>query len=113
MELLHIDLFGPIKTSFVNGKKYGLVIVDDISRWTWVKFLKNKDESYYVFTTFWTHVQNKKNLKFVKVRINHGGEFENKYLENIFENNGISPIPELLIIMESLNEKIVLYKKWP
>src|ERR1044072_6323779 len=32
LELLHIDLFGPVKTASINGKKYGLVIVDDYSR---------------------------------------------------------------------------------
>src|SRR4051812_24344213 len=40
LELMHIDLFGPVKTTSVRGKKDGLVIVDDYSRWTWVKFLK-------------------------------------------------------------------------
>jgi hypothetical protein len=32
LELLHIDLFGPVSTASINGKKYGLVIVDDYSR---------------------------------------------------------------------------------
>ena len=32
LELLHFDLFGPVKTASVSGKKYGLVIVDDYSR---------------------------------------------------------------------------------
>lgn len=52
LELMHINLFGPVKTAFVNGKKYGLVIVDDYSRWTWIKFLKHKDESHSMFSTF-------------------------------------------------------------
>jgi len=43
LELLHIDLFGPVNTASLYGSKYGLVIVDDYSRWTWVKFLKSKD----------------------------------------------------------------------
>jgi hypothetical protein len=34
LELLHIDLFGPVSTASINGKKYGLVMVDDFSRWT-------------------------------------------------------------------------------
>ena len=34
LELLHIDLFGPINTASLYGSKYGLVIVDDYSRWT-------------------------------------------------------------------------------
>jgi hypothetical protein len=34
LELLHIDLFGQVSTASINGKKYGLVIVDDYRRWT-------------------------------------------------------------------------------
>nr|GEW78307.1 hypothetical protein [Tanacetum cinerariifolium] len=37
--LLHMDLCGPMRVESVNGKKYILVIVDDYSRFTWVKFL--------------------------------------------------------------------------
>ncbi|GJZ01701.1 retrovirus-related pol polyprotein from transposon TNT 1-94 [Tanacetum coccineum] len=40
--LLHMDLCGPIRVASVNGKKYILVIVDDYSRFTWVKFLSGK-----------------------------------------------------------------------
>lgn len=32
LELLHIDLFGPTRTTSINGKKYRLVIVDDYIR---------------------------------------------------------------------------------
>nr|GEW71263.1 Gag-Pol polyprotein [Tanacetum cinerariifolium] len=38
--LLHMDLCGPIHVKSVNGKKYILVIVDDYSRFTWVKCLR-------------------------------------------------------------------------
>ena len=41
-ELLDIDLFGPVTTKYLYGSKYGLVIVDDYNRWTWVKFLRKK-----------------------------------------------------------------------
>lgn len=44
LESLPVDLFGPIGTPSINGKKYGLVIVNDYRRWTWVKFLRSKDE---------------------------------------------------------------------
>nr|GEW30451.1 hypothetical protein [Tanacetum cinerariifolium] len=42
--LLHMDLCGPMRTESVNGKKYILVIFDDYSRFTWVKFLRSMDE---------------------------------------------------------------------
>nr|GFC24454.1 hypothetical protein [Tanacetum cinerariifolium]GFC25851.1 hypothetical protein [Tanacetum cinerariifolium] len=35
--LLHMDLCGPMCIASINGKKYILVIVDDYSRFTWVK----------------------------------------------------------------------------
>ncbi|GKF24845.1 integrase, catalytic region, zinc finger, CCHC-type containing protein, partial [Tanacetum coccineum] len=37
LDLLHMDLCGPMRIASVNGKKYILVIVDDYSRFTWVK----------------------------------------------------------------------------
>ncbi|GJY34551.1 integrase, catalytic region, zinc finger, CCHC-type containing protein [Tanacetum coccineum] len=43
--LLHMDLCGPMRVASVNGKKYILVIVDDYSRLTWVKYLRSKDEA--------------------------------------------------------------------
>ena len=55
LELLHIDLFGPDSTLSLYGSKYGLVIVDDYNRWTWVKFLRSRDNAYDVFNNFCTH----------------------------------------------------------
>ncbi|GKD59877.1 retrovirus-related pol polyprotein from transposon TNT 1-94, partial [Tanacetum coccineum] len=40
-----MDLCGPMCFASVNGKKYILIIVDDYSRFTWVKFLSLKDEA--------------------------------------------------------------------
>jgi hypothetical protein len=39
LELLHMDLFGPVAYLSIRGSKYGLVIVDAFSRFTWVFFL--------------------------------------------------------------------------
>ncbi|GKD22680.1 retrovirus-related pol polyprotein from transposon TNT 1-94 [Tanacetum coccineum] len=43
--LLHMDLSGPMCVASINRKKYILVIVDDYSWFTWVKFLASKDEA--------------------------------------------------------------------
>nr|GEV93910.1 integrase, catalytic region, zinc finger, CCHC-type, peptidase aspartic, catalytic [Tanacetum cinerariifolium] len=45
LHTLHIDLCGPMRVPSINGKKYILVIFDDYSRFTWVKFLRSKDET--------------------------------------------------------------------
>nr|GEV69946.1 hypothetical protein [Tanacetum cinerariifolium] len=43
--LLHMDLCRLMRVKSVNGKKYILVIVDDYSRFTWVKCLRSKNEA--------------------------------------------------------------------
>jgi hypothetical protein len=42
LEMLHIDLFDPVAYIRIGSKKYGLVIVDDYSHFTWVSFCKIK-----------------------------------------------------------------------
>ncbi|GJS34050.1 retrovirus-related pol polyprotein from transposon TNT 1-94 [Tanacetum coccineum] len=45
LKILHMDLGGPMRVASINGKKYILIIVDDYSRYTWVYFLRTKDEA--------------------------------------------------------------------
>lgn len=49
LELIHLDLVGPVQTLSIGGKKYILVMVDDFSRYTWVSFLKDKSETFHHF----------------------------------------------------------------
>ncbi|GKE63314.1 retrovirus-related pol polyprotein from transposon TNT 1-94 [Tanacetum coccineum] len=57
LQLLHMDLYGPMRVQNINGKKYVLVIVDDYSRYTWTHFLRSKDETPEVFIDFLRLVQ--------------------------------------------------------
>nr|GFB52143.1 retrovirus-related Pol polyprotein from transposon TNT 1-94 [Tanacetum cinerariifolium] len=52
LHLLHMDLCGPMRIASINGKRYILVIVDDYSRYTWVHFLRSKDEALEVIIKF-------------------------------------------------------------
>ncbi|GJV05564.1 retrovirus-related pol polyprotein from transposon TNT 1-94 [Tanacetum coccineum] len=45
LHTLHMDLCGPMRVQSNNGKKYILVIIDDYSRFTWVKIFSSKDET--------------------------------------------------------------------
>ena len=49
LQLLHLDLFGPIRVLSMGGSKYGLVIVDDFSKDTWVIFLRYKRDTFDSF----------------------------------------------------------------
>ncbi|GJY20826.1 integrase, catalytic region, zinc finger, CCHC-type containing protein [Tanacetum coccineum] len=45
LQMLYMDLCRPVQVASINRKNYILVIVDDFSRFTWVKFLRSKDEA--------------------------------------------------------------------
>nr|GEV54934.1 retrotransposon protein, putative, unclassified [Tanacetum cinerariifolium] len=57
LNLLHMDLCGPMRVASINGKKYILVIVDDYLRYTWTLFLRSKDETPEVLKEFLTMIQ--------------------------------------------------------
>nr|GEX84157.1 copia protein [Tanacetum cinerariifolium] len=52
LHLLHMDLCGLMRIASINGKRYVFVIVDDYSRYTWVHFLRSKDEAPEVIIKF-------------------------------------------------------------
>nr|GEV77844.1 putative reverse transcriptase domain-containing protein [Tanacetum cinerariifolium] len=52
LHLLHMDFCGPMRIASINGKRYILVIVDNYSPYTWVHFLRSKDEAPAVIITF-------------------------------------------------------------
>jgi hypothetical protein len=39
LEKIHMYLFGPVAYISIGGNKYGIIIIDDYSRFTWVLFL--------------------------------------------------------------------------
>ena len=89
LELLHLDMFGLTRTTSICGKKYGLIIVDDYSRWTWVIFLSQQEESFSVFFKFCKRVQNKKRVCITSIRSDHGREIKNDNFQLFYEENGI------------------------
>ncbi|GJS61162.1 retrovirus-related pol polyprotein from transposon TNT 1-94 [Tanacetum coccineum] len=88
--LLHMDLCGPMRVASVNGKKYILVIVDDYSRFTWVKFLASKDEAPDFIIKFLKMIQVRLNAAVRNIRTDNGTEFVNQTLRDYYEQVGIS-----------------------
>ena len=72
LELLHMDLFGLSAIRSYGGNIYTLVIVDDYSRYTWTRFLKNKTETFEQFKIFSKKVQNQLGYNIVSIRTDHG-----------------------------------------
>ncbi|GJV55843.1 retrovirus-related pol polyprotein from transposon TNT 1-94 [Tanacetum coccineum] len=88
--LLHMDLCGPMRVKSINGKKYILVIVDEYSRFTWVKFLRSKDEAPDAIIKCIKNIQVRLNATVRNVRTYNGTKFVNQTLREFYENVGIS-----------------------
>ncbi|GJT12808.1 retrovirus-related pol polyprotein from transposon TNT 1-94 [Tanacetum coccineum] len=88
--LLHMDLCGLIRVTSVNGKKYILVIVDDYSRFTWVKCLRSKDEALVFIINFLKMIQVRLKETVRRIRTDNGTEFVNQTLREYYEKVDIS-----------------------
>ncbi|GJX09296.1 retrovirus-related pol polyprotein from transposon TNT 1-94, partial [Tanacetum coccineum] len=88
--LLHMDLCGPMRVVSVNGMKYILVIVDDYSRFTWVKCLQSKDEAPAFIINFLKMIQVRLKETVQRIRTNNGTKFVNQTLREYYEKVGIS-----------------------
>ncbi|GJV13999.1 retrovirus-related pol polyprotein from transposon TNT 1-94 [Tanacetum coccineum] len=89
LNLLHMDLCGPMRVASINGKKYILVIVDDYSRYTWTLFLSSKDETPEVLKDFLTMIQLNLQAPLIFGRTDRGTKFLNKTLHAFFKEEGI------------------------
>ncbi|GJU67175.1 integrase, catalytic region, zinc finger, CCHC-type containing protein [Tanacetum coccineum] len=81
LHLLHMDLCGPMRIASINGKQYVLVIVDDYSRYTWVIFLRSKDEAPEEIKTFLKKITVLLQAPVIIVRTDNGTEFKNQVLQ--------------------------------
>ncbi|GJQ94185.1 retrovirus-related pol polyprotein from transposon TNT 1-94 [Tanacetum coccineum] len=89
--LLHMDLCGPMRVASINEKRYILVIVDDYSRFTWVRFLRSKDEALEAIIKCIKNIQVLLNATVRNVQTDNGTEFVNQTLREFYENVGILP----------------------
>ncbi|GJW34721.1 putative ribonuclease H-like domain-containing protein, partial [Tanacetum coccineum] len=89
LQLLHIDLFGPTSIRSLNHKTYCLVITDDFSRFSWVFFLRTKDETRGILKDFIRQIENQLNKKVKTIRCDNGTEFKNRDMIELCGSKGI------------------------
>ncbi|GJU43594.1 putative ribonuclease H-like domain-containing protein [Tanacetum coccineum] len=89
LQLLHMDLFGPTSVRSLNHKTYCLVITDDFSRFSWVFFLRTKDETSAILKDFIRQIENQLNQKVKTIRCDNGTEFKNKDVIEFCGSKGI------------------------
>ena len=102
LELIHIYLFGPSRVASLNGSRYAFVLVDDYSRFTWVIFLKHKNDAFNEFSIFCKEIQNQKSTSIISIRSDHGGEFENELFANYCNKHVISHTFFFLVLLHKM-----------
>nr|GEU35627.1 retrovirus-related Pol polyprotein from transposon TNT 1-94 [Tanacetum cinerariifolium] len=90
LHLLHIDLCGPMRIASINKKRYILVIVDNYSRYTWVHFLRSKDDAPELIIKFLKRISVLLQSPVIIIKTDNGTEFKNQVLKEYFDTVGIS-----------------------
>ncbi|XP_038711817.1 uncharacterized protein LOC120006011 [Tripterygium wilfordii] len=91
-KILHMDLMGLTQVESLGGKKYILVVVDDFSRYSWVRFLRDKTETFEAFYDLYLLLENEKKydgFNLTKIRTDHGTKFENAKFDAFYRSFGI------------------------
>ena len=89
MELIHIDLCGPVRTKGLDGELYFMLMIDDYTKMTVVSFLKRKFEAFECFKIYKELVENETDLKIKCLILDDGGEFTSKLFHQYCNENGI------------------------
>ncbi|KAI3813246.1 hypothetical protein L1987_17965 [Smallanthus sonchifolius] len=84
-----MDLFGPTNVMSMGKKSYCLVITDDYTRFSWVYFLRTKDETAEILKSYILKAENQSNQKVKIIRCDKGTEFKNNTLNCFCESKGI------------------------
>ncbi|GJR57184.1 retrovirus-related pol polyprotein from transposon TNT 1-94 [Tanacetum coccineum] len=108
-----MDLCGPMRVESINGKRYVLVIVDNYSCYTWVHFLKSKDEALEEIKTFLKKITVLLQAPVIIIRTDNDTEFKNRVLNEYFDSVAISHqvssvrIPQQNGFVERRNQTLV------
>ncbi|KAJ9564618.1 hypothetical protein OSB04_000584 [Centaurea solstitialis] len=90
LDMLHMDLCGPMRVESLARKKYMLVLVDEYSRYTWLEFLRAKSDAADLIIAFIKRIQVLLGRQVKKLRSDNGTEFRNAKLQSFLEEVGIS-----------------------
>jgi transposase InsO family protein len=75
LDLVHGDLCGPITPATPGGRRHFLLLVDDHSRYMWVRLLSSKDEAAQAIKDWQALVQAETGRVLKVLRTDNGGEF--------------------------------------
>ncbi|CAI7842927.1 unnamed protein product, partial [Closterium sp. NIES-53] len=90
LEVVHMDLVGPMRTEGTGGVLYFLTMVDEWSRFTWARPLSKKSDAAAAIKEDWLPMVERQAMRLVKVlRSDQGGQFLGAEFTKFLKKNGI------------------------
>ena len=89
LELVHMDLCGPMSTQAKGGYEYFITFIDDYSRYGYVYLMKWKFETFEKFKEFRVEVENQLGKHIKAIRSDRGGEYLLEDFKDYLTQNGI------------------------
>jgi transposase InsO family protein len=89
LDLVHMDVCGPMSRNSLSGCEYYLTFIDDYSRKTWIYFLKTKSEVFARFQEFRALVENHSGKRIKVLRSDNGGEYSSRQFVDFCAQHGI------------------------
>ncbi|KAI5348811.1 hypothetical protein L3X38_001698 [Prunus dulcis] len=89
LELVHMDLCGPMQNESITGNKYFMLLIDDCTRMVWVYFLRYKSDALNYFRKFKSMVELQSGFKVKCLRNDKGREFTSSEFNKLCEAEGI------------------------
>lgn len=89
LNLHDMDLCGPMRVVLNVGSRYFITFTDDQSRWTEVRFIKNKHQALEEFKSYKTFVEKQHGVKIKAIQPDNGKEFVNREFNDFLKSVGI------------------------
>ena len=89
LELVHMDVYGPMSTQAKGGYEYFITFTDDYSRYGYVYLMKRKFETFENFKEFRAEVENQLGKRIKAIRSECGGEYLLGDFKDYLTQNGI------------------------
>jgi transposase InsO family protein len=105
LDLIHLDVCGPMSSVSLSGYEYYVTFIDDHSRKTWIYFMKTKDKVFSRFQEFKALVENQTGRKIKTMRSDNGGEYTSKAFKDFCAGVGIKR--ELIVPYNPQQNRVV------
>ena len=89
LEIVRLDVCGPIKTTSIGGVKYFVTFINDFLRKLWVYMLKSKRECFERFKEFKALVEIQLQHKIRVLQSDNGREYLSKAFQGFLKHHGI------------------------